>query len=135
MKKQLLTVAASIGIFFSVNSTHISAHEMTYKVQTGDTLGKIAYKYNITVSELKTWNNLSADTIYVGQELTLIAPHQHSTYTVKSGDTLYIIAKNYKMTVSELKSMNQLTSDMIYIGQVLKIANTYTVNLGIRSGK
>jgi LysM repeat protein len=42
-----------------------------YTVQSGDTLGKIAGKYGVTVAELKAWNNLSSDMIYVNQKLTL----------------------------------------------------------------
>ncbi|PTJ63463.1 LysM peptidoglycan-binding domain-containing protein [Mammaliicoccus sciuri] len=47
-----------------------------YTVVAGDTLGKIAAKYDVTVSQLKTWNNLSSDLIIVGQTLSLQAPAQ-----------------------------------------------------------
>ncbi|WP_428911938.1 LysM peptidoglycan-binding domain-containing protein [Niallia sp. Krafla_26] len=129
MKKQLITVAASVGILFSTYSAQASAHELNHTVQSGDTLWKIASTNNVSVQDLLNWNNLTSNTIYVGQELTLIAPHSHTTnytYTVKSGDSLSLIAKNYNTTVSELKSMNQLTSDMIRIGQVLKVPSTST---------
>ncbi|SDK13816.1 LysM peptidoglycan-binding domain-containing protein [Sediminibacillus albus] len=42
---------------------------VAYKVVSGDYLGKIASKYGVSVSDLKKWNNLSSDTIYVGQTL------------------------------------------------------------------
>lgn len=47
-----------------------------YTVVSGDTLGKIASKYDVTVSQLKAWNNLSSDLIIVGQTLSLQAPAQ-----------------------------------------------------------
>ncbi|MFF7219243.1 aggregation-promoting factor C-terminal-like domain-containing protein [Mammaliicoccus sciuri] len=47
-----------------------------YTVVSGDTLGKIASKYDLTVSQLKAWNNLSSDLIIVGQTLSLQAPAQ-----------------------------------------------------------
>lgn len=47
-----------------------------YTVVSGDTLGKIASKYDVTVSQLKAWNNLSSDLIIVGQTLSLRAPAQ-----------------------------------------------------------
>lgn len=47
-----------------------------YTVVSGDTLGKIASKYDVTVSQLKAWNNLSSDLIIVGQTVSLRAPAQ-----------------------------------------------------------
>lgn len=88
----------------------------TYIVQSGDTLSHIAVKFNVTVAELKEWNNLSSDTIYVGQELIVKKPN---TYTVQSGDTLSHIAIRFGVTVSQLKEWNNLSSDTIYVGQVL----------------
>ncbi|MGF7535424.1 LysM peptidoglycan-binding domain-containing protein [Bacillus mexicanus] len=41
----------------------------SYKVQKGDTLFKIASKFNLSVSNLKKLNKLSSDVIYVGQSL------------------------------------------------------------------
>src|SRR5699024_1769627 len=103
----------------------------TYTVKSGDTLSHISRTYNMSVSELKKLNNLSSDTIYIGQKLkvkagsTTPAPApttpNGSTYTVKSGDTLSHISRTYNMSVSELKKLNNLSSDTIYIGQQLKI--------------
>ncbi|MBZ4666996.1 MAG: glycoside hydrolase family 18 [Defluviitaleaceae bacterium] len=45
-----------------------------YVVKKGDSLSVIAAKFNITVSDLKKWNNLSSDTIYVGQLLRVVPP-------------------------------------------------------------
>src|SRR5699024_9944309 len=47
-----------------------------YTVVSGDTLGKSASKYDVTVSQLKAWNNLNSDLIVVGQTLSLQAPAQ-----------------------------------------------------------
>ena len=110
----------------------------TYRVKSGDTLSHIARDYGMTVSSLKSLNNLKSDTIYVGQTLKVKAeaskptpaPTQQpeekpattsGTYKVKSGDTLSHIAKDYGMSVSSLKTLNNLKSDMIYVGQTLKV--------------
>ena len=42
-----------------------------YTVVKGDTLWSIASKASVTVEKIKNWNNLSSDTIYVGQVLKL----------------------------------------------------------------
>jgi membrane-bound lytic murein transglycosylase D len=42
-----------------------------YKVKSGDNLGKIAGKYHVSVSSLKSWNGLKNDKIYVGQKICI----------------------------------------------------------------
>ncbi|SFA70661.1 MULTISPECIES: LysM peptidoglycan-binding domain-containing protein [unclassified Bacillus (in: firmicutes)] len=128
MKKQIISAAATVGILTSSFGGAASAHENTYNVVSGDSLWKISQENNISVSNLKSWNNLSSDTIYVNQELSLLAPHSHATsttvsqtsnYVVKSGDTLWEIATQNNISVSTLKSLNNLSSDTIYPGQTL----------------
>src|SRR5699024_11927980 len=43
----------------------------TYTVKSGDTLSGIASRYNVSVSNLKKWNNLNSHMIYVGQKLSV----------------------------------------------------------------
>lgn len=42
-----------------------------YTVKSGDNLGKIAGKYHCTVSNLKSWNGLKSDKIYIGQKICI----------------------------------------------------------------
>jgi membrane-bound lytic murein transglycosylase D len=42
---------------------------VSYKVRSGDNLGAIARKYNVTVTDLKRWNKLSSNRINAGQRL------------------------------------------------------------------
>ena len=42
-----------------------------YKVKRGDTLGAIAIRYHVRVSDLKKWNNLRGDMIREGQKLVI----------------------------------------------------------------
>jgi peptidoglycan DL-endopeptidase LytE len=129
MKKHLLSFAATAGILFTSFAGSVSAHENIYTVQSGDSLWKISQTSKVSIADLKTWNHLISDNLYVNQKLSLLAPHSHeiaaptaATYTVLKGDTLYLIAVRYKLSVAQLKSMNNLTSDMIYVGQVLKVS-------------
>ena len=120
---------------------------ITYRVKSGDYLGKIASRYGTTVAKIKRWNNLKSNNIRVGQRLIIYrggnAPasaetsstsssgsNQSSastatggtTYTVKSGDALSTIAERYKVTVSQLKKWNNLSSSNIRVGQKLIVS-------------
>ena len=45
---------------------------LPYVVQNGDTLAKIAKKYNVTVEQLVKWNNIqNPDVVLVGQQLVI----------------------------------------------------------------
>ncbi len=107
-------------------------NENTYTVKSGDTLYSIANKYNTTVDELKTLNNLTSNTLQIGQILKLPTDSEseenENTYTVKSGDTLYSIASKYNTTVDEIKSINNLSSNLLSIGQILILPTSDTIN-------
>ena len=99
-----------------------------YIVKKGDTLWSIARDNNITVAKLKEINNLTSNSLSIGDILkltdeTIETPSIKNTYTVKSGDTLYSIARKYNVSVNELKEANNLTSNSLSIGQVLSIPN------------
>lgn len=74
----------------------------TYIVKKGDNLYSIANKYNTTVDEIKSLNNLTSNILSINQKL-LIPSTKANTYTVKKGDNLYSIARNYNTTVDEIK--------------------------------
>ena len=44
---------------------------IVYTVKSGDTLSKIARKYNVKVSDIKKWNNLRSDLIRENQKLKI----------------------------------------------------------------
>lgn len=111
-----------------------------YVVQKGDTLYSIARKFNTTVDNLKSLNNITTDSLAIGQILKIPGEEsiKENTYTVKKGDSLYSIARANNTTVDKLKNINNLTSNNLSIGQVLKLPSgdttkdnvVYTVKKG-----
>ena len=96
-----------------------------YTVKPGDTLYRIANMYDVTVDELKNYNNLTSNILSVGQELIIpikpVTEEDYVVYEVMPGDTLYAIANRYNTKVDSIKAYNNLTSDLLNIGQILQI--------------
>lgn len=102
-----------------------------YVVKRGDTLYGISNQYGVSVIELASLNNVTAETLQIGQSLVIPSksgtnPDNMFMYTVKKGDNLYSIAKKYNIDVNSIKSLNYLTSDNIYVGQIIRIPEMYT---------
>lgn len=124
----------------SSTTTNTEASAASYTVKSGDTLSGIASRYNTTVNQIVSLNQLSnPNLIYVGQVLKLknsqttnssssssssTAATTVGTYTVKAGDTLSAIASRYSTSSSTLASLNSLSNpNLIYVGQVLKVSS------------
>lgn len=93
-----------------------------YYVQKGDTLRKIAAKFNTSVDLILQLNSITnPNVIYVGQAITL--PAYISTYIVQKGDTLKIIANKYGTTVEKLLGLNPSikNANLIYVGQIITL--------------
>lgn len=93
----------------------------TYVVQMGDTLYGISKQFGVTVEELRLENDLTGNTLMVGQILKIPTIETTSLYVVKKGDTLYSIASRYGVSVNSLMSLNNLNSATLSIGQQLRI--------------
>lgn len=121
-----------------------------HKVETGETLGTIATRYETTVAEIQRENGLNSTKIYVGQRLkvkvgttltpntnvqtqsNVVTPPQQTTntpppatkqyYTVRSGDTFGKIAQRHRLSISQLKKLNpSVNVDRINVGQRLRV--------------
>ncbi|KXS56068.1 MAG: hypothetical protein AMR96_04795 [Candidatus Adiutrix intracellularis] len=89
-----------------------------HPVASGETLGDIAMKYDLTVQELMVLNHLKDTNIRQGQKLTVTGG---GVYQVTDGDTLYSIARRNKISMEQLKQLNGLTSNSLRLGQTLKV--------------
>lgn len=108
-------LANYIGVPYSLNE-----ESDYYVVKKGDSLWSIAKKYNTTVDELKSINNLKSNLLSIGQRLKIKESNDNQNiYIVKKGDTLYKIANMYGTTVDNLKALNNLKNNNLSIGQKL----------------
>ncbi|GAE28974.1 hypothetical protein JCM9152_313 [Halalkalibacter hemicellulosilyticusJCM 9152] len=88
-------------------------------VTKGDTLWSLAQRYGVSVEQIKEWNHLKDERIYIDQELTI---YEVSTvHNVEKGETLTAIANQYERSVEYVMELNELDSDQILIGQMLYI--------------
>lgn len=116
---------------------------MQHKVKRGESLEKIAAKYDVAIADLKSWNKLRSSRINAGEILEVYAPDQTdepadepavkkrssaatskkkpTTHVVRRGETLEAIAEKYSVSISELKKWNDLKNARIMAGQRLKI--------------
>ena len=110
--------------------------QVTYKVQAGDTLWKIANRHGMRVENLLAANNMGdANKLIIGQKLNIapttsvVAQVADSTkvaddkwYVVRAGDSLYGIGRKFENSVDELLRWNQLANaDNLQVGQKLRL--------------
>jgi len=138
----------------SSSVTHLSKEEprignnwVQHKVKRGETLEKIARRYDVAIADLKKWNKLRTSRINAGAVLEIYSPGKDEdieengttakkqqlvraskpqatkqiTHIVRKGETLEKIAEKYNVTISDVKKWNRLNGSRIYVGQKLII--------------
>jgi membrane-bound lytic murein transglycosylase D len=133
-----------------------------HTVRRGETLGKIAGRYGVTVADIVAANKLkSKHKLSVGQALVIPVPmaaadEQPSKrsrksesalsekplpkadgkkYTVKSGDTLWDLAKKFGVTTSEIRQANRMGAhEKLAVGADLVIPEASKVSSSNRGG-
>ncbi len=78
----------------------------TYTVVKGDNLGKIAQKFQVSVNDLRTWNNIKGDHIYVGQKLIILKKKKVTVPVEKT-----VVEEKPKTTQETKPATNQSSSD------------------------
>jgi N-acetylmuramoyl-L-alanine amidase len=96
---------------------------VSYTVTRGDSLSEIAARFNVSLAVLKSENQLSSNTIRIGQELRLPGGSSSaaSEHRIERGETLSEIAARYSISLAQLRLVNNLVGDRIMVGQILKI--------------
>ncbi|HLT50546.1 MAG TPA: LysM peptidoglycan-binding domain-containing protein [Arenibacter sp.] len=123
-----------------------SENEIRYKVRSGDFLGKIAERYGVGVSQIKSWNGLRSNNLRIGQRLTIYPRKNHGVvsssgntsknptntvsstgskvHTVRSGDSLWTISKKYPgITIDNLRDWNGISGNDLRPGTKLKLCD------------
>ena len=114
--------------------------KITYRVRSGDYLGKIARNYGVRVSQIKQWNGLRSNNLRIGQRLTIYPRKPQiavaskgnnstkpltnaTTYTVRKGDSLWSISQKFPgVSVQNIKDWNGISSNKLKPGMKLKIS-------------
>ena len=102
-----------------------------YKVKRGDNLGAVANKYDVSISQLKKWNNLKSNSIAYGRNLKII----------RTETTSKVINKDIKIdnVATELNSKNQAVASKSNkeektIATSADLASVYVVQKGDNLG-
>lgn len=143
LKGNSIAVGKTLKIFSTTSSssygditTKNNANLTFYKVNPGETIGQIAEKFNVKISDIKTWNNLSGNKIIAGSRLKIysntsvndvdIEPvrnlnNSSATHIIRKGETINSIANLYGVSVNDLKKWNNLKDDNIQAGNKLVV--------------
>jgi LysM repeat protein len=109
----------------ALNQEDISK-SIKYKVKKGESLFTISKRFNVSVDDLKTDNNLNSNAILIGQELIVNTTEENVktsskqgskiTHKVKSGESYYSLAKKYGCSIDEIKAWNNKSGNKLNIG-------------------
>lgn len=88
-------------------SSASNGSRITYRVKSGDYLGRIASRYHVSVAQLKKWNHLRSNNLRVGQVLVIYkggAPASASSQSSTTSGTPAAVASKVNADVSSAKS-------------------------------
>ena len=140
------TTAAPVASTTAIPTTTEAADvgPLSVLVEVGDSLSKIAKRYDTTTEILAAINGIcDVNQIYVGQKILLAAAGSETddgvdpepisvTVIVEAGDSLSKIAKRYDTTVDELMVANDITDpNLVLVGQELVVSGIVPVVLDV----
>lgn len=125
-----------------VKEPAVTTKTQTHTVVSGETLFSISKKYGVSISQIQNWNELSGNSINLGQKLIVSQSKIQSTslpketsevkkttttstgnsyHTVAKGETLYSISRKYDASVNDIKKWNNMTDNNIMVGSKIII--------------
>ncbi len=101
----------------------VASAQRTWRVRAGDALSVIAERFGVTVEQLREWNEIDGDRIFVGQELRVRGDAAAlQSYTIAPGDTASAIALRFGVTVEQIVEWNDgLDPDRIRVGDEIRV--------------
>ena len=105
-----------------------------HTIEKGQTFFSVSKMYDVTIKDLKYWNELPEDaSLKIGQKLLVKTVgetlqqqpkpqiEEYITYTVEAGETMFRVAQKHGVKVDQIKEWNNLTDTGVKAGQQLKI--------------
>lgn len=126
------SVAFLFTLFMLVGTLNANAQDK-HTVSSGETLFGISRTYNVTIDNVKEWNDLSGNSLSIAQVLIVSNPDDSEAFsgaptspssgihTVEPGETLFRISQEYGVSVNEIRQWNNLRNDNLKVGQQLSI--------------
>lgn len=115
----------------SLNGNEKSYKTISHQIEKGETLYGIARKYEVSIADLMTWNELTTNSIRAGDTLNVKLSSEKSVaaaespkvirHHIQSGETLSEIAEKYQVSQRSIRKANGLKSSRIIAGKTLII--------------
>jgi membrane-bound lytic murein transglycosylase D len=144
-ERVVTTIKKEVKADKSVIETSIASNDSEkssdfYVVEKGDNLFSISKKFNVSLEDLKKWNNLDDLNVEQGSKLTLAendktekeiankAEVKITEHVVDKGESIGIIARKYDVSVSDIRDWNNLDSNTIQFGTILIVGKKYMIS-------
>lgn len=124
-KKNVSTVsAAAVGVTTAIiGSSFFVSHadaSTLHTVKEGEYLSLIANKYNVSIGDIREWNDLTTDVLQIGQELIISSPKTNiSTLSINTTDSYTSTATSLRVRADA--STNSKILGSVSKGQVLNV--------------
>ncbi len=132
-----ITAATSSKSFTPTNNK--PNYKIVHTIQAGETIYRVSKIYGVSVENIKVWNNLTGNTVEIGQELMVLGGNAVPDYSAKSnaityntsnnyqyhilktGETVFRVSQIYGVSVDEIVRWNNIKNYAVIVGQKLVI--------------